>query len=238
MLIKPNDYVNHTKNKVLHNVHMTKQTRKERILEVIADQGLNQSKFAAGAGVTRATVTNWLNNETIEIKSKHLQRIESSYGVNGKWVDLGIGDKLVAHKESNIESAPSSQGEAPLISWVQAGNWCEAVGALEFGDAELWLPCPARHGGNAYILRVRGDSMETKYHDGDLVFVDPDRQPDHGSDVIVRLNNAGEATFKQLQIDGDNQYLVARNKTYPNPVIPMSDEAEICGVVIFAGKFT
>lgn len=74
--------------------------------------------------------------------------------------------------------------------------------------------------------------MQPKYNEGDIIFVDPDAQSRHGSRVVVRLEQDKEATFKELVIEGERQYLRALNPAWPEPVIRIEGEATICGVVI------
>lgn len=72
-----------------------------------------------------------------------------------------------------------------------------------------------------------------KYQDGMIIEVDPDVVAEHGDDVVARLSN-GKATFKQLQITPEGRYLVARNPDWPERIIRVPDDTEICGVVIWA----
>jgi SOS-response transcriptional repressor LexA len=141
----------------------------------------------------------------------------------------------------NVETGPDILGSVPLISWVQAGVWSETVDNFQPGDAEEWIPCPVKHSNKTFVLRVRGESMLNPYsrpsfHDGDLIFVDPDRRAENGSLVVVRLDNGKEAVFKKLVIEGEKQYLRALNPTWPEPVILIDENATLCGVVIFGGQ--
>lgn len=74
------------------------------------------------------------------------------------------------------------------------------------------------------------------YSDGDIIFVDPEREAINGSRVVVRLDDSKEATFKQLVIEGDKKYLMALNPSWPDRIIEVKGNATICGVVI--GKWT
>ena len=124
----------------------------------------------------------------------------------------------------------------PLISWVQAGAWTEVGGAFTAQDAEALLPCPVRCSAETFVLQVRGESMEPRFHDGDLIFVDPTVSPDHGRFVVVRSEDSGEATFKQLIIEGERKYLKALNRDWPERIIESDSNATIGRVVIFKGE--
>ena len=138
---------------------------------------------------------------------------------------------------SNIAEGPSIRGMVPLISWVQAGSWCEVSDIYAVGDAEQWLPCPVTHGPRTYAVRIRGESMNNphervSFQDGDIVFVDPDRDAIHRSFVVAKLTDTQEATFKQLIIEGTEKYLKALNPSWPEPFIRVNGNAEFAGVAI------
>jgi len=166
------------------------------------------------------------NNQLVEI-AKYI----------GVSVEQLVGYPPADHIKHELrEVSPAYRGnagrEVPLISWVRAGNWCEASDPFEPGDADEWLPCPAPCGPNTYALKVQGISMEPEFKDGDIIWVDPDETPRHKSCVIVRLDDSGEATFKQLIIEGDKRLLQALNPDWPTKIIPVNEKATFCGVVI------
>ncbi len=78
--------------------------------------------------------------------------------------------------------------------------------------------------------------MEPRFHNGDLVFVDPDATAESGNYVIVQLEGADEATFRELIIEGGHTYLKALNPDWPDRIIEIDENATICGVVVFKGE--
>lgn len=150
--------------------------------------------------------------------------------------EIDLSERMVGKaNRPNIEA--TTPGDVPVVSWVQAGDWCGIVDNFQPGDAEDWLPCPVRHGRRTYALVVRGLSMydptgRHSFRDGDTIFVDPDRGADHRSLVIARLDDEKEATFKQLLIEGDQRMLQALNPSWPNRIIPINGNCTMCGVVI------
>lgn len=156
-----------------------------------------------------------------------IQKIADAFGV--KLADLFAS-------ESNVAPLPIV-GQVPLISWVQAGAWCEAADPYNVGDAESWLPCPVKHGPRTYALRVRGESMfnpggQPSFADGDIIFCDPGRDAYNKSLVIARLDDSKEATFKRLLIDGEKRFLEALNPSWPNRIFEIEDNTTVCGVII------
>ena len=112
----------------------------------------------------------------------------------------------------------------------------KAAGSFSAEDAEAYLSCPVRCSAGTFVLRVRGESMEPRFRDGDLIFVDPQVSPDHGRFVVVRGDDSNEVTFKQLIVEGERTYLKALNPDWPERIIQTGAKATICGVVVFKGK--
>ena len=78
--------------------------------------------------------------------------------------------------------------------------------------------------------------MEPRYQNADIIYVDPDVDPVHGKDVVVRLEDRGEVTFKRLVVEGERRYLKPLNPNWPERIIEVSGDARIVGVVI--GRYT
>lgn len=134
---------------------------------------------------------------------------------------------------ANVEPGPDVKGKIPLLTWVQAGNWSEVSQGFTEADAEDWLPALQTMSKRAFALRVRGPSMEPKYRDGDIIYVEPEAIAEHGKRVVVQLQDEPEATFKELVIEGGQKYLRALNPDWPGPrFLPINGNATIIGVVV------
>jgi len=145
-----------------------------------------------------------------------------------KTVDSGVGNT----EPVDVRGA----GRVPLLSWVQAGEWTSVESAVEAHQSDEWVLCPVPHSEKTFVLRVRGASMEPEYRDGDWIFVDPEGPTENGSHVVVMLDNAKEATFKKLVLEGDHKFLEALNPDWPDRIIRINGNASILGTVIFSGK--
>ncbi|MEJ1463345.1 MAG: XRE family transcriptional regulator [Candidatus Sedimenticola sp. (ex Thyasira tokunagai)] len=206
----------------------------ERIIKALGHSGLSQAALGRACGIERATVNGWVKGRTFEISGPVLLKAARALRVSPDWLASGKGQML--SPAANTEPGPDTKGMIPLISWVNAGDWASIEDPYEVGDAEKWMPCPVSHGHNTFALRVRGTSMEPEYRDGDIIYVDPAREPTNSSHVIVRLEDEQEVTFKRLVIEGSAQYLEALNPAWPDKVIRINDNANIVGVVIFSGR--
>ena len=144
--------------------------------------------------------------------------------------------------ESLATTGESPYGEAPirtlcpLLSWVQAGEWTEVYRDYVPDYGTERFPCPVRCSRQTFVLQVRGISMEPRFREGDLIFVDPEVEPGHGKYVVVLLEGSNETTFKQLVIEGEKKFLRALNPDWPERIIEVNANALVCGVVVFKGE--
>lgn len=192
-------------------------------------------------GVSPVTIWSYRNGEKLPRMST-ATRIANKLGVSVDWLLTGSGPGPIPepsgsnnHPNNNVEPGPRIHGRVPLISWVQAGEFCEAVDMFEPGDAEEWLPCPAPHSDRTYALRVRGDSMtspypgQRSYPEGTIIFVDPEKPVTNGCRVVAKLD--GEVTFKTYVEDMGRSYLRPINPNYPT--MDITDlNVTFCGVVL------
>lgn len=81
-------------------------------------------------------------------------------------------------------------------------------------------------------IYVRGDSMkDAQLGTGDLLFVDPKREPRNGEIVIAAVE--GDPTIKRYYRDGNNVTLHPENKKYKPIVVSRHDENfRVLGVVV------
>lgn len=141
----------------------------------------------------------------------------------------------------NTYAGPEVQ-KAPLISWVQAGNFAAVIDNLQPGDAEDWIPTTVPVRRHTYALRVRGDSMtnpngDPTFPNGCVIVVEPEAidtldklaSSPVTSFIIVKREGDDEATFKQLVRDSGKFWLKPLNPQYP--MIELKEGDVLCGVV-------
>ena len=175
--------------------------------------------------------------------SKRLPDIAKACGVRTDWLTLGEGEMVTAttvrekSAEYDVSPGPSIvQGQIPIISYVRAGDFCEAEDPFEPGDADEWLPFrPPGAGPRTYALKVEGESNDPRIRNGEVVIVDPDRPPDPGKYVVAKRHSDSKVTLKQLSIAEGEYFLKPGNRDWPEPIIKVDGDWSICGVVI--GKY-
>lgn len=136
----------------------------------------------------------------------------------------------------NVAPAPPMRGDkVPLISWVQAGEFCRAEDPYLPGQADHWFNCPVFHSESTFALRVRGDSMTAPsgagrtYPEGCIIFVDPmKRSPDNGDRVIACLEGSDEVTFKVYKNEDGKQWLMPLNPLHE----PIRERFSVLGTIL------
>ncbi|HDZ3692801.1 TPA: hypothetical protein RSW60_000081 [Vibrio cholerae] len=126
--------------------------------------------------------------------------------------------------------------QAPLLSWVQAGEFCNSETQISPFDCEL-IPCPNKKASSrTFALKVMGDSMTSpygrSYPEGTIIFVDPEIIAEPNMGVVAKADVG--YTFKQLKVNEMGQRYLKPLNPHHQPIF--DDKLEICGVVI--GSYT
>lgn len=211
---------------------------KDRLRTASKAVNLSQSELARRCGVEPSAINHIESGRTKSLSGDLLSSLSRELKVIPDWLSDERGPMrgmiyFDLPGASNIEAGPDITGQVPLISWVQAGAWCEAIDTFQPGDAEEWLNYPKKNGSNVYALRVRGDSMTAPhgktYPDGCVIFVDPDRRsPVSGERIIAKLDGVPEVTFKVFMQDAGRTWLRPLNQQHP----PIFDSFKVLGTVV------
>jgi SOS-response transcriptional repressor LexA len=80
--------------------------------------------------------------------------------------------------------------------------------------ADEYVRVPDVHDPQAFAARVVGDSMEPRYHEGDLVVFAPNMPVRNGDECFVRFSVDDSTTFKRYLQRGDRIRLEPLNTKY------------------------
>ncbi|WP_352284003.1 XRE family transcriptional regulator [Pseudoalteromonas sp. Q18-MNA-CIBAN-0097] len=196
--------------------------------------GMTQAQLGLRAGFAQNSIHNIESGETK--RPRKIDALAEALNCTPEYLLFGIGETQADKKSANnnVSLGPTIKSTVPLVSWVQAGAWSE-ISEIKAYDAERYL-CPVKCSDLTFALKVQGVSMEPKFYDGDLIFVDPEAECIHGSYVVARLDDNNEATFKQLIIESGHKFLKAANPNWPEQLIPINGNCTLVGKVVFAGK--
>jgi len=210
-----------------------KAALKDRIYSRRLALGLSQQQLAEKAGVSQVTIQHLESGRNAT--SKKLLEIARALGVSAEWLDSGLER---APEPSNVNTAvqPNMSFRYPVISWVAAGAWAEAVEPFPPGFSDRYEMSEYDSKGPAFWLEVKGDSMTSSVGqsiaEGTLILVDTEADVKPGKLVIAKLGDSNEATFKKLVEDGGRRFLKPLNSAYPTEMC--AGDCRIIGVVVRA----
>ena len=200
---------------------------KIRFKDARVSAGLTQIQLAEKANSSQASINKIESGLTM--RPRNIDVFASIMNVSPEWLQFGVGSEV------DITTPIPIRRMIPVISWVQAGEFCES-NVLEQQEVEEWLPCPVNASDKTFGLRVKGDSMtsplygERSYPEGIVIYVDPEVEVTSGRRVIAKSLSSHEATFKTYVEDDGLKYLKPINPQFPMKEI--TDDVCICGVVI------
>jgi len=148
-------------------------------------------------------------HELLEAEVQKLRSVvkELLEEVPKNWTGRANLDALVGSKQGqdNVQQMPAGV-VVPIINKVAAG-YPHHVTHLDYfpSVADEYIRCPDLHDPQAFAARVVGDSMEPKYHEGDIVVFSPARPANDGEDCFVRFENDSATTFKRFYLDGSDR---------------------------------
>lgn len=211
--------------------------RHERIARAIALSGKKKGEIASLCGVANSAVTQWITGESKSLRPENLYALAKATGFRAEWLAIGEGDE-VERADSNVGEArqPVESYRYPVISWVAAGAWAEAVEPYPAGFSDRYEFSEYDSKGPAFWLEVKGDSMTSpvgqSVTEGTLILVDTEAEAAPGKLVIAKLPDSNEATFKKLVNDGGKLFLKPLNPAWR--IEPFNEDCRIVGVVVRA----
>lgn len=199
----------------------------ERVKLKRLEMGLSQEELAVKSGTTQQSI---VNVETGKTKSpRNILDLARALNVSAEYLKDGVAESNVSYV-----GIRSNKGQFPLISWVSAGCWLEAVEPYRKDDIDVWPETTVDASEGSFWLRVKGDSMTSPVGftvpEGMIILVDPAKEPMNGNLVVAKLENENEATFKQYMVDAGRKYLKALNPHHPPTII--NGNCRIVGVVV------
>ncbi|WP_158413409.1 LexA family protein [Haliea salexigens] len=213
---------------------------KDRIRKRMDELGMSQGELAELMGVSQPMIAKYLNGA----KTKKLLEMADALQCTPEYLQDGRNPPQAVFDKSgtNVTNIRKTniKGWIPLISYVQAGQWSEAIDLYDPGYAESVVPTTVPHSKHTFALRVDGPSMTLpdgvnghSFPAGMVIYVDPEKPAQSGDYVVAKHSGNGHVTFKRLLSEEGRPVLVPLNPDRSAfPVI--RDEFEIIGRVIDA----
>jgi len=215
-----------TMNADLVKQHAWKVIRK-RIDELLAG-GLNQTQVGIMAGVSRGTISSWVNDLKGGEKTTFRDMVQYAIGLGVDLVEL-IGRE--DYVDSDFDYVSKVKAKLGAGYSLEVDDTVEDLYAFRKG----WL---ARIGNpeQMILLEVVGDSMRPTIENGDLVLVsiaDEDREPHSGEIYAVRVDD--ELMVRRVLREPGHLVLAPDNRDSPHKPV-LIDLKQEHGNVALVGK--
>lgn len=206
----------------------------DRINQKMKELGLSQADVMRGTGAGRATVSGWINGSNAP-SAKYLESLAKTLKTTSSWILNGKEDSDRKLDNSVSLDLVATVTYAPVISWVQAGDFTDMGSISNLAECEK-LPLVPGAGKRSFYLEVKGLSNAPYFEEGEKICIDPDYQLcdiHTGEMIVVKCNDT--ATFKALISESNGYYLKPLNPNWSEQVIPLNEDCVLVGK--YVGSF-
>jgi repressor LexA len=160
------------------------------------------------------------NLSSLATVHKHLTNLQDKGCIRRSW-----------NRSRSVELLSARTGhralELPMLGYVAAGAPIEAVPSAE----TIAVPEDLAGHRDAYVLRVKGDSMiDEQIRDGDYVVIE-DRKTAENGEMVIALIRGTDVTLKKLYRENGHIRLQPANPAM-HPILVDAADVQVQGVVV------
>ena len=195
-----------------------KMTMSNNLKKYLNINNISRNQLSESLGISYSTISDWINGKAYPRIDK-IEMMANYFGINKS--DL-VEEHFMDEKPQGLK--------IPVLGIVAAGIPISAVeDILDYEE----VPQSWKNQGEFFGLRIKGDSMQPKMDDGDVVIVRQQSDANSG-DTVIALVNGDDATCKKLQKTENGIMLVSTNPNY----LPMffTNEEIVTKPVVILGK--
>lgn len=180
-------------------------------------RGLRQSELVVKTGISKGALSSYISGRYVP-KQNNIYLISEALNVSEAWL---MGADVPMDRSTPSFSSVSRGVKINVLSRVGAGIPLEAV--EDIIDTEEIAEELAKTG-EFFGLQIKGNSMEPKFSEGDIVIV---RQQDDAKsgDIVIATINGNDAVCKRLKKYNDSIALISTNPEY-DPMIFSCEEID------------
>ena len=197
------------------------KTFAERLRYAMYKRDMKQSVLAYKTGLDKSYISRYLSGK-FSPKYDKIQILAKALHVSENW--LGGYDVEMDELEENIHGV-----KVPVIGRVAAGIPIEAI--TDILDYEELSPELFNDGSEYFCLQIKGQSMEPRIYDGDVVVVRKQPDVESGQIAIVGING-DDATCKKVMKQANGILLQPLNPSYA-PMYYTSEDIESLPITIY-----
>ncbi|MEG0900365.1 MAG: XRE family transcriptional regulator [Oscillospiraceae bacterium] len=190
-----------------------------RIKELRQTKGWNQSDLGEKLQVQKSAVSKYETGK-IPLTDETITKLSKIFEVSA--------DYLLGNTSQPMPVNNHKRGiKIPVLGKVQAGLPMEAIeNIIDYEEIDEQMA----KSGEFFALQIRGNSMEPKFSEGDIVIVRKQPVVNNG-DIAIVLINGDEATVKKFYQKENGITLVATNPSY-EPMFFANDDIEQLPLIV------
>lgn len=200
----------------------------ENIKRIRLEHGLSQAELGKIAGVSDKAVSTW----ELGIKVPRMGAVEKMATYFGIAKSVIVDDEQPAYPPASPSPSPIPPGFEPMPKM----DWVPLVGRIACGtpitaeeNVEQMVCVPSRWH-STFTLTCKGDSMEPRIHDGDLVAIRSQPEVEQGEIAAVRIGD--EATLKHVYLHENFIELRPENPAFESIILTKEE----MNTVVIEGK--
>lgn len=180
----------------------------ELIKKLRKEKGMTQEELGKLLGKNRAAINKMESGATVNFKRDTLLKLSEIFNIT-------VTDLLQSDKPKPTHK------RIPVLGKVAAGEPIEQVEDI-IGYEEI--PFSLAETATYFALKIRGDSMEPRMYDGDVVIVRQQECAENG-DIVIASVNGKDATCKRFRKTDSGIMLISLNSKY-DPFVFSPEQVE------------
>lgn len=192
----------------------------ERLKKAMTEAGISQAELARLCGVKPPSIHGWLSGKSKFLRGENLLKAAKALNVSQQWLANGVGPMHPAgDSEPGVEIDLDQHPDLTPIRKVKLRLRAGVSGFSVEPDEEDGPPIFFRNDWllqrgfkpyNLIAIKVKGQSMEDKLYEGDMVVINT-AETDPKDGKVFAVNYEGEPVIKRLVRDGGTWWLSSDN---------------------------
>lgn len=185
-------------------------------------RGIKASELSEKAHIPKSAISQYLSG-LYEAKQKTIFKLATALNISEAWL-MGLDVPMEKNFDDNIQGKEKETNSAIVFVYgtIPAGIPMECI--EDIIDTEE-IPSDMLKGGKQYFgLKVKGNSMEPEYLDGDTLILEKADDCENGDDAVIMVNG-NDGTFKRVFKNENGVILQPLNPTY-SPMVYSNEQIE------------
>lgn len=203
----------------------------ERLLHALRVLGVTQTELARRINVKQQAIQYLCSSKAK--KSGFTYEIADALNISSIWLGSGVGSMI---REEKVEvKLAQNQRCIPVLERSQIVIWMcnEKNVSNSLITVEEWMLINSDVGEKGYAIKLHDKSMYPRFEQNTVLIVNPEKSPQDGEFVLVKLDEMNEIVFRQYEISDNNIFLKPLN-TAMYKGLKMTEKDKILGVLVEA----